>query len=133
MITYTDTLFEKPKESAQHYTSTQQSRFSLQRIIDNQKRYWINHNPSPVLKPKTLLLADWSATAWSERKVLDVINSLSQVLEDGFRIYVWQKGSLVSLTKETLFYHSGVYHMCQGHQSETRVDLQFLAISLERL
>ncbi len=104
MITYTDTLFEKPKESAQHYTSTQQSRFSLQRIIDNQKRYWINHNPSPVLKPKTLLLADWSATAWSERKVLDVINSLSQVLEDGFRIYVWQKGSLVSLTKETLFY-----------------------------
>lgn len=104
VITYADILFEKPKESSDHYTSVQQTHFSMQRIIDHQKRYWITQNPSPVPKPKILLLADWSAPNWSERKTMDVITRLTQVLEDGFRLYVWQNGHLESLTKETIFY-----------------------------
>lgn len=103
-IIYPDTLFEKPKEGSKQHTSIPQTNFTLPRLIGNHKRYWIDPNPSPVLKPKKLLIADHTARNWSQLKTLKVIACFSQLLEDGFSLYVWQNGYLVLLTQETLFY-----------------------------
>lgn len=101
---YPDILFETPKESTQQHTSVPQSNFTLQRLIDRYKRYWIDPNPRPVRKPKKLLITDFTAAEWPERKTQRVMASFEQLLADGFTLYVWQNGRYELLTRETLFY-----------------------------
>ncbi|OGT26675.1 MAG: hypothetical protein A3I77_07590 [Gammaproteobacteria bacterium RIFCSPLOWO2_02_FULL_42_14] len=51
---------------------------------------WEDHQPIRVTLPGKLILADWTAQTWSYAKTKAVIARLSQLMQDGFEIYIWQ-------------------------------------------
>ena len=53
-------------------------------------------------QPKSLILADWTASAWSEKKIKAVITKMEQLLADGFTLYLWQGDQAIPLTAKSL-------------------------------
>jgi hypothetical protein len=47
---------------------------------------------------KTLILSDWTAWKWHDKKITDIKAALNQLLADGFSIYQRQNDEFVSLT-----------------------------------
>lgn len=53
-------------------------------------------------KPKNLVIADWMLDQVHAGKILQIIELLKALLEEGFPIYLWQKTEAVSLTLDSI-------------------------------
>ena len=53
-------------------------------------------------EPKSLILADWTAGNWSEDKIKAVISKMSELIDKGFTVYIWQGDRAELLTKKSL-------------------------------
>lgn len=63
---------------------------------------WESISYEQILKPKIVILADWSASSWSEDKILRVQNELKKMIEQGFTIYLSQNNSIIPLSEAAL-------------------------------
>ena len=63
---------------------------------------WKKYGLSSELKPKSLILADWTAAGWSREKLHAAQATLKGLLDKGFPLYTWQNGSVELLTKDNL-------------------------------
>lgn len=85
-------LFYTDKNEASQYSHTPPGHLKVPRMLQN-KSPWKKYGLSSEQKPRSLILADWTANQWSENKKNLVLEQIIKLLDDGFSIYLWQNGS----------------------------------------
>ena len=66
------------------------------------KPCWVSPMPKRLDKKKTLVFADWTASAWSLEKSNQVRCSLIELMKQGFVIYRWDEGKVTLLDSSHL-------------------------------
>jgi MoxR-like ATPase len=97
---YPDYFYHKEKSSESQYSTTPQGTLDVGRLI-NGRPYWKKLSAATE-KPKSLILADWTADKWSEEKIKAVIAQMRQLIADGFTVYIWQGEEVLQLTQKSL-------------------------------
>jgi MoxR-like ATPase len=87
---------------------------SVEALMSHSKQYWIDHGLSRKLKPKKIILSDWTIQSWRYEKTQGVIQLLTQLLDHGFSVYLDKPSHFEPLTKENL-------HMLEAPESIERV------------
>ena len=86
-------------QSSVKYISTQTGSLALNRLINAEPKFWIAPTLPSILKKKSLVLADWTACGWSDEKIEMVKRNLGILMDQGFSIYIWQDGAVISVDK----------------------------------
>lgn len=73
----------------------------VHRLIDG-KPYFKTLAPMGEKKRKTLILADWTAATWSEKKIASVRKQLELLIRQGFSVYAWQSDHMLAVTEKNL-------------------------------
>lgn len=94
-------LFYNKKSSNSSYEKFPPGLFTVTRLI-NHRPHWKKLSPSEDIKHKTLILFDWTARVWSEKKNQAVHNKMLEMLADGFTILLWNEGSFLPLTPNSI-------------------------------
>lgn len=94
-------LYCEVKQSLLSHTREPTGRLDVSRLAANHRDYWVRE-ASSGLRPKTLVLADWTAFNWSEEKINQTIFVFNDLLGKGFSIYIWLSSTLKKLTTEDL-------------------------------
>lgn len=100
MINHSDFYYLNQLESSQ-YSQNPPGNLSIERLIKN-KAPWKKFRLAKAIKPKALILTDWTATLWSQEKLKNIQCILKQLLENGFSLYVWQNGEIITLNEKNL-------------------------------
>lgn len=82
------------------YTHTPTGDLDVNQLIQS-KAPWILP-ASNEMKPKKLILSDWTAKNWTYKKNKDTQEALLQLLNEGFSLYIQQNEQIVPLLKEDL-------------------------------
>lgn len=82
------------------YTHTPTGDLDVNQLIQS-KAPWI-FPASTGMKPKKLILSDWTAKSWTYKKIKDTQEALLQLLNEGFSLYIQQNEQIVPLLKEDL-------------------------------
>lgn len=93
-------LYYNEKSTTRSYTTVPTGDLDISRL-PKYSDYWIS-DAGTRLKPKTLILADWTAIYWPEHKVNQVCLVLHDLLSKGFSIYLWSSQKLTKLSTEHL-------------------------------
>ncbi|KTD43785.1 AAA family ATPase [Legionella oakridgensis] len=88
-------------KNSPHYRKSAPGDFIVERALKN-KPYWRTPTMSQQQKKKKLILADWTALGWSDKKITEIRTSLEQLMHEGFSLYLWQNGAIVPLQQEQL-------------------------------
>ncbi|MBA2655499.1 MAG: AAA family ATPase [Tatlockia sp.] len=97
---YPSIFYHKLKNTVQYVFKTQ-VQFHVGKFIRSQP-YWKKLNLAAEEKKKSLILADWTASGWSEDRINEHTRVISKLLEDGFTLFIWQNGQVKPLTKSNL-------------------------------
>lgn len=62
--------------------------------------YYVDQNGN--LKPKTLVLSDWTGPQWSTNKIVQVQNKLAEYINEGFTIYILCENKITQFTATTI-------------------------------
>lgn len=79
------------------HTRTPTGNLDVKELIEG-RPCWISPVQPRLEKKKTLILADWTATHWSDKKITEVQQALRALIEQGFTLYFWDKDRLKPLT-----------------------------------
>ncbi|MBL0319924.1 MAG: AAA family ATPase [Alphaproteobacteria bacterium] len=103
---FNNQLYYNEKNTTIKYSYDGPGEMDVDRLVQ-QKTYYKKDN-ADGWKPKTLILADWTAPFWGLQKI-DLIHLMLQTWldEEGGSLYLWQQeddneGKLIKLTKENL-------------------------------
>jgi hypothetical protein len=83
------------------FTDQPQHTMDISRLIEN-KPYWIKTSNSTNLKPKSLVFADVTAPSWIDKHIDNIKKVFSELLEEGFSLYLLSSKGLIPLTAENL-------------------------------
>ena len=86
------TYFET--STVQEYTSKPQGTLDAGRLAQGRTDYWQKLAPAGNVKKKDLILADWWAESWDVFMRSRVKLLLAQLLNEGFKLYVWHNSAL---------------------------------------
>jgi hypothetical protein len=92
--------FLTSKEEATGLSTIPSGNLSFPQLINNDPRRWITSMPEK--KQKTLILADWTMWGWSHKKTDDVSRLITQLIKEGFILYLWQWDRILPLTQDSL-------------------------------
>jgi len=84
------------------YSQVPQGTPDIQRIIASNPKFWIAPTLPIILKQKSLVLADWTASCWLPEKIEMVKKKLGKLIDERFLIYMWQDGRVVPMDKHHL-------------------------------
>ncbi|KTC66272.1 AAA domain (dynein-related subfamily) (plasmid) [Legionella adelaidensis] len=87
--------------SSKRFSKRPNGKLNVARLIKNLP-YWEDMHATREYRPKTLILADWSARNWTREERMRVEALLKFLLEHGFRIYIWQKDTVIPLEQNNL-------------------------------
>jgi uncharacterized protein YjbI with pentapeptide repeats len=90
------------EQSSEQYSRNPKGSLNVNRLINGNQECWISPVLPRVLKKKSLVLADWTSEKWSLEKIEKVQQSLSQLIGEGFCIYVWQDGRVIPIKMNDL-------------------------------
>lgn len=99
---YPEEFYYQRARTGQNYQTHSSSRISPDRYLQGRPDFFIGLSAVLEKKPKTLILADWTARFWPEKKTNDVCAALKQLLNERFDILIFQYGELESLTTENI-------------------------------
>jgi len=99
---FNDAFYYTEKQEGKIYGSAAPGKISIDRLLQSKPDYWEKPSLEKLQKPKSLILADWTAKNWFSDKIDAVIARMEQLIEEGFTIYIWQDGVIEPLTKEKL-------------------------------
>lgn len=91
---YPQYFYYSEKNSAAEYSRVPQHMLNVGRMIQH-KPAWKKISSSVTPKPKSLILADWSAENWDLARIRKVQSKLAELIQNGFTVYLWQNGQLV--------------------------------------
>ena len=100
MIKPTDFYYDET-QSIESFTRTPTANFDVNRMIAG-KSSWIMSALPRKLKPKKLVLADWTVANWSNEKRGAMTEALTGMMDKGFEVYAWDNDQLKPLSKETV-------------------------------
>lgn len=92
---YMDALMYYETTSASAYTVKPQGALNVLRLTQGKQDCWPKLTPAGVFKKKDLILADWWAESWDHLMLARVKGLLTDLLEEGFNIYLWQGSDLI--------------------------------------
>ena len=98
---YTHQFYYKQTQSTIHYTRTPTGSLAINALVEG-KPCWVAPTSPSVEEPKSLILADWTASDWSLEKTLSVQYKLTELMNEGWAIYLWQNGSVNLMNKQSL-------------------------------
>ena len=116
-MTYPREFYFNEIQDQLEYTATPSGIFDLQRLLNGQE-FWVTAASQRQLKPKKLILSDWSALQWSAEKTTQIQITCAQLIDAGFDIYLWYNSQVRPLLKHQLVYL---------HQFMIRQDMDILA------
>jgi len=99
-IIYPDVFYYKVKNTDPVYSHNPPGKINVERLIAGQP-YWEKIGGEEE-KPKSLILADWTAGNWSGEKIEEVKFAIRQLLKDGFSLYLWQENGAIPLNEGNL-------------------------------
>ena len=100
---YPNDFYYTEKQSGVSHQDSPSGNFDVSQFIRHGKHYWIGPTPIPKRKQKKLILADWTAKHW-ERHSDFSRNIISNLMADGFSLYIWQDGHVAPLTADLLIH-----------------------------
>lgn len=100
---YPDSFYYEDPSAALSYTAVPTGHFSAPRLLNGSPDFWLKEG-SVVPNKKTLVITDWTAGQWSVEKQFEQVQYYSDLIKDGFSLYVYQwPGEIVKLTKDNLY------------------------------
>ena len=117
---YPAEFYYTEKSSAAEYSYVAQGTLDVSRLI-NGKAFW-KKDLAHINKPKAILLADWTAKEWSDKKVRSVSAKIRKMMGEGFVFYIQNGEQVEPLMEKDLF---------KLNNSDYR--LQLVPVNLERL
>jgi|GEM_PF-1255157 len=94
-------LYYIEKHEAVQYSSFSGGSFDVGEFSKG-RPFWKRTKSVADIKPKSLLLTDWSAFNWPYSKIAALQRQLQHLLDDGFSLFVWQDDQVVKLDKNSL-------------------------------
>ncbi|MFA5960658.1 MAG: hypothetical protein WC785_09070, partial [Tatlockia sp.] len=82
------------KKNGSQYSNDAIGALSVERLVQG-KPCFKTSAPTIVWKKKTIVLADWTASQWSDEKIRNAGFWLNQIKSMGHPVYIWQQGELV--------------------------------------
>ncbi|NBR07848.1 MAG: hypothetical protein EBT92_19085, partial [Planctomycetes bacterium] len=98
---YPDEFYFSEAQGQEIYTRTPTGNLSVEKLIES-KPCWRAPALARIEKPKSLILADWTAAYWSSEKIDGVKKILAELLAQGFSIYIWQNSQVTAMNPELL-------------------------------
>ncbi|MDF1827455.1 MAG: hypothetical protein P1U39_04170 [Legionellaceae bacterium] len=96
-----DGFYYRETQSSIEYRRTPTGALEIKELIAG-NACWIPATLPRIQKPKSLVLADWTAKTWSHDKIERVIKSLAYLMNQGFSLYLWRDGHVFSMTRQDL-------------------------------
>ena len=93
-MTFPETFYYSVPSSKLEYTTELTGTFSIDRLLSGQPAF-IKPSISRILKPKTLILADWTFEHWSPLKKIIFRGIFSRLHAEGFILYIWTNNELL--------------------------------------
>lgn len=100
-VPYNEFLFYYEKQSDSSFGNAPPGRLNVSRLIKSQP-CWEKSNLRALQKKKSLIFADWAAFHWSTLELINRFTLLHNLINDDFKLYLWQDGEIVELTKDNL-------------------------------
>lgn len=117
------------KNSTIKYSKNPVGTLSIPRFIKGDPVHFKSPISASVIKQKSLILADWWAESWDECMVVQVKLLLHSLMEQGFKLYVWQNPELVLLKNV----QSLTNNTRQNIRPELKAKINTLALSAHHL
>ncbi|NNM58508.1 MAG: hypothetical protein HKM04_01670 [Legionellales bacterium] len=95
-------LYYQEKNSESFFGVKVTTNPNITRLIQGNPAHWPKAADLHTDKPKTLILADWTAEQWDESEIQHHKKLIAALMDKNFPIYLWQDGKLIALTKNTL-------------------------------
>jgi Fe-S cluster assembly iron-binding protein IscA len=86
-------------QSTTQHTKRPSGMLDVNKLMSGEQACWISPTLLREQKQKKLILADWTASAWSQEKLAHVKNAMKTLVDEGFSIYIWQNGEVIPLDK----------------------------------
>jgi uncharacterized protein YjbI with pentapeptide repeats len=101
-MTNSSQFYYSQTQSGANYSTMPSGKLDVNKLIAGKKAFWV----SPILlreqKQKKLVLADWTASAWSDDKRERVKRAMIDLMDQRFSIYIWRDGTVIPLSKSDL-------------------------------
>jgi hypothetical protein len=98
-MTNSSQFYYSETQSSVNYSTRPSGKLDFHKLMAGEKEFWISPTLLREKKQKKLVLADWTASAWSEEKLARVKKEMGTLIEQGFSIYIWRNGEVVPLDK----------------------------------
>lgn len=110
--------YEDEAQDDTYSTNPQGGTPDINRLAMNQPDFWRSANLTKQKKQKQIILNDWTWKSWSYEKRTEVQKIVSKLIDDGFKVYIWQgepqnyalngvenaRGNLKKLNQDNLYY-----------------------------
>ena len=109
-------FYYSASQSSVCHSRTPTGNLAIKELIAGQP-CWVLPTLPRIDKQKKLILADWTASNWSHKKINDVKTRLGELIEQGFDIYIWQAGQVIPMRTDLLA-RSELYTMSMASVDE---------------
>src|SRR6185369_13053871 len=83
-------LYNQEKEIGIVYTDDGNGDIDAERALEGQNKFFIKSDTPEVIKPKTLVISDWSIEQYTKEQLKEFKNTIQELLLNNFTIYIWQ-------------------------------------------
>ena len=131
LMVFNPNFYFVDKNEAPQYSKKPPGYLKVSRLLKNLPP-WKKPGLAGETKQRSLIIADWTAAHWSQKKIIAVKNTLAKLLDEGFPVYLWQNGKVLALTKDTL-HHLDDQTIRERIKPTFQNNLQSAAIKQHRL
>ncbi len=90
-----EAFYYQEPSSLMDYTDRPSGNLDIDKFLAAEAKCFVDVTSKNKKKPKNLIIADWRAFIWPFELLEQLEKQLEVLLEDGFKIYLWQKGGLI--------------------------------------
>ncbi|WP_165482689.1 AAA family ATPase [Legionella gresilensis] len=98
---YSKSFYFKSKGEGDAFSRIPKGKLIVNRVLRNQAPFKQAHVISQP-KPKSLVIADWTLKNLEDWEIERVIESIKQLMENDFPVYLWQDGRIIALNKTNI-------------------------------
>ncbi|STX51862.1 AAA domain (dynein-related subfamily) [Legionella busanensis] len=96
-----DSFYFTNKTEGKVFSRAPQGKLIVNRLLKNQAPFKKTHAIGKS-KPKSLIIADWTLLNLEEWEIEEIIQKLTQLIKDGFPVYLWQDGEILAMNDRSI-------------------------------